>query len=83
MRSRSISGSQVRNADRSQTNNQTGEIGDRTNQLFVLGIGTGSLDHLTKRAREVLASVDVVASYYTHIELIPPLIDGKKSLPRV
>ena len=78
MQSRNNSGSQGRNADRSPTNSQQDDIGDRTNQLFVVGIGPGSLDHLTKRAKEVLASVDVVAGYNTYIELIRPLIDGKK-----
>ena len=77
MQSRSNSGSRGRNADRSPTYNQRDDIGDHTNQLFVVGIGPGSLDHLTKRAKEVLASVDVVAGYNTYIELIRPLIEGK------
>jgi precorrin-3B C17-methyltransferase len=33
---------------------------------------------LTKRAAEVLASVEVVAGYSTYIDLIRPLIDGKE-----
>ena len=78
MRSRSNSGSKGRNTDRSQKNNQKCDLGYRTNQLFVVGIGPGSLDHLTKRAEDVLASVDVVVGYNTYIELIRPLIDGKK-----
>ena len=78
MQSRSNSGSQGRNADRSPTYNQRDDTGDHTNQLFVVGIGPGSLDHLTKRAKEALASVEVVAGYNTYIELIRPLIDGKK-----
>jgi precorrin-3B C17-methyltransferase len=36
------------------------------------------LDHLTKRAGDVLASVDVVAGYSTYIDLIQPLIGGKE-----
>jgi precorrin-3B C17-methyltransferase / cobalt-factor III methyltransferase len=44
----------------------------------VIGIGPGSLEHLTKRAIDVLAAVDVVAGYRTYIDLIRPLIDGKE-----
>lgn len=43
----------------------------------MVGIGPGSTEHLTQRARNVLAGVDVVAGYSTYIELIRPLIEGK------
>jgi precorrin-3B C17-methyltransferase len=43
----------------------------------VVGIGPGSPEHLTQRAIDVLARVDVVAGYSTYIELIRPLIEGK------
>jgi precorrin-3B C17-methyltransferase len=78
MRSRSNSRSPGRSTDRSQTIDPKRDRGHRPNQLFVLGIGPGSPDHLTKRAIDVLASVDVVAGYTTYIELIRPLIEGKK-----
>lgn len=67
-----------RHPDRSQTDDPKRDIGHRTNQLFVIGIGPGSQDHLTKRAVDVLTSVDVVAGYKTYIELIRPLIEGKE-----
>jgi len=44
----------------------------------VVGIGPGDLNHLTKRAIDVLTSVDVVAGYTTYIDLIRSLIDGKE-----
>jgi precorrin-3B C17-methyltransferase len=44
----------------------------------VVGIGPGGLNHLTKRAIDVLTSVDVVVGYTTYIDLIRPLIEGKK-----
>jgi precorrin-3B C17-methyltransferase len=78
MRSSSNSGDPQRNADRSQKVDQKRHSGHRTNQLFVVGIGPGSPEHLTKRAGDVLASVEVVAGYNTYIELIRPLIDGKE-----
>ena len=78
MRSSRNSCSPQRNLDRSQTDDPKRDIGHRTNQLFVIGIGPGSQDHLTKRAVDVLTSVDVVAGYKTYIELIRPLIEGKE-----
>lgn len=78
MRSRSNSGSPGRNPDRSQTVDQKRDRGHRANQLFVVGIGPGNLDNLTKRALDVLTVVDVVVGYSTYIELIAPLIDGKE-----
>ena len=44
----------------------------------MVGIGPGDLNHLTKRAIDVLTSVDVVAGYTAYIDLIRPLIDGKE-----
>lgn len=78
MRSSSNSGSTGRNADRCQTVDQKRDGGNRSNQLFVVGIGPGSLEHLSKRAGDVLAAVEVVAGYSTYIDLIRPLIDGKE-----
>jgi precorrin-3B C17-methyltransferase len=78
MRSRSNSSSTERKTDRSQTIHPKRDPGHRPNQLFVVGIGPGDLNHLTKRAIDVLASVDVVAGYTTYIDLIRPLIEDKK-----
>ena len=78
MRSSSNPGSPERTAGRSQAVDQKRHGGDRTNKLYVVGIGPGSPDHLTKRARDVLASVEVVAGYRTYIDLIRPLIVGKE-----
>jgi len=78
MRSSSNPGVPERNADRSQRVDQKRDGGHRTNQLYVVGIGPGSPEHLTKRAGDILASVEVVAGYSTYIDLIRPLIDGKE-----
>lgn len=45
--------------------------------LYIVGIGPGSPDHLSGRARDVLRMVDTVAGYTTYIDLIRPLIEGK------
>ena len=78
MRSSSNPGISEGNADRSQAVDQKRDGGHRTNQLFIVGIGPGSPEHLTRRASDVLASVEVVAGYSTYIDLIRPLIDGKE-----
>ena len=78
MRSSRNSCSPKRIPDRPQADDPKRDPGHRTNQLFVIGIGPGSQDHLTKRAVDVLAAVDVVAGYKTYIELIGPLIEGKE-----
>ena len=78
MRSSSNSHSKRRPTDRSQTVDEKRDGSHRTNQLFIVGIGPGSPEHLTRRAGQVLASVEVVAGYRTYIDLIRPLIDGKE-----
>jgi precorrin-3B C17-methyltransferase len=77
MRSSSNTGGSKRSVDRSQTNNPERNGGHCAHRLFVVGIGPGSPDHLTKRAIDVLTAVDVVVGYSTYIDLIRPLIDGK------
>ncbi|MFW5853912.1 MAG: precorrin-3B C(17)-methyltransferase [Thermodesulfobacteriota bacterium] len=44
----------------------------------MVGIGPGGLEYLCGRAVEVLNSVTVVAGYTTYIDLIRPLIEGKR-----
>jgi len=47
-------------------------------QLYIVGIGPGSADYLSKRAADILQSVQTVAGYTTYIDLIRPLISGKE-----
>ena len=42
-----------------------------------MGIGPGSIDHMSGRAVEVLKSVETVAGYTTYIDLVVHLIEGK------
>ncbi len=46
-------------------------------KLYIVGIGPGSIEHLSKRAADVLQSVDTVAGYTMYIDLIRPLIADK------
>jgi len=54
--------------------------GHGTNQLYIVGIGPGRLEHLSQRATEVLRSVECVAGYSMYLDLIQPLTGGKKIL---
>jgi len=46
--------------------------------ICIIGIGPGSLEHLTLKAKEALESCDVVVGYKTYIDLIKNLISGKE-----
>ena len=51
-------------------------------KISVVGIGAGSLDEMTPRARRAIESAEVVAGYNTYIKLIEPLTVGKKIIGR-
>lgn len=46
--------------------------------LAVVGLGPGGLEHLTIRAREVLAGAEVIIGYKTYLDLILPLIEEQE-----
>lgn len=46
----------------------------------MIGIGPGSPEYLSKRAHNILSTVDAVAGYTTYIDLIRPLIKDKHIL---
>ncbi len=49
-------------------------------KLYLVGLGPGSPEEVTLRARRVLSSVDLVVGYETYVELAKPLIgDGVKT----
>ncbi|WP_047757896.1 SAM-dependent methyltransferase, partial [Geobacillus sp. ZGt-1] len=47
-------------------------------KLLIVGFGPGSVDHMTKRAREAIEESDVIIGYKTYIELVRDLIAGKE-----
>ncbi|AKS37573.1 cobalt-precorrin-3B C(17)-methyltransferase [Anoxybacillus gonensis] len=47
-------------------------------KLFVVGFGPGSVDHMTKRAREAIEESDVIVGYKTYVDLVMDLIHGKE-----
>lgn len=77
MRSSGDTGVRQRTAYCSQKKDPRHHRGHRPANLFIVGIGPGSADHLSARARQVLETVDTVAGYTTYIDLIRPLIPEK------
>ncbi|WP_374568123.1 precorrin-3B C(17)-methyltransferase [Ideonella sp.] len=45
---------------------------------MLVGIGPGSVDHMTQRAREAIAEADTVIGYVTYIKLVDDLLEGKE-----
>ncbi|WP_084445926.1 precorrin-3B C(17)-methyltransferase [Desulfosarcina sp. BuS5] len=78
MRSSSDSIGREREIDSSQTDKRKCNNCHSANALYIVGIGPGNSDYLSVRAHEVLEIVDTVAGYSTYIDLVRPLIKGKK-----
>lgn len=47
-------------------------------KITVIGIGPGSLEDMTPRARKAIEAAEVVAGYNTYIKLVESLLTGKK-----
>jgi precorrin-3B C17-methyltransferase len=47
-------------------------------KIMLVGIGPGSVEHMTARARAAIAEADVVIGYVTYIKLVADLIEGKE-----
>ena len=43
-------------------------------KIMLVGIGPGSVDHMTQRARAAIAEADVVIGYVTYIKLVADLV---------
>lgn len=46
--------------------------------LYIVGTGPGSLLHLTEAAKQAIADSDVIVGYDNYVELVRPLLYGKK-----
>ena len=53
------------------------DIMRKKGRLFVVGIGPGSFDEMTARARRAIKNSDVIVGYDSYIDLIHPLCAGK------
>lgn len=47
-------------------------------KIIVVGLGPGSFDDMTPRARKAIENAEVVAGYKTYINLVEPLLEGKE-----
>ncbi|MGL6016152.1 MAG: SAM-dependent methyltransferase, partial [Selenomonadaceae bacterium] len=47
-------------------------------KITVIGIGPGSLEDMTPRARRAIEAADVIVGYNTYIGLIEHIISGKE-----
>ena len=47
-------------------------------KIMLVGIGPGSVEHMTARARSAIAEADVVVGYVTYIKLVADLLEGKE-----
>lgn len=47
-------------------------------KIMLVGIGPGSVEHMTQRARAAIAEADVVIGYVTYIKLVADLLEGKE-----
>ena len=45
---------------------------------MLVGIGPGSTEHMTARARAAIAAADTIIGYVTYIKLVADLIEGKE-----
>lgn len=79
MRSSRMATESVQTGGTSHPQNQTrtGNGGGGAGRVIVVGIGPGSLEDMTPRARTAIETAQVVAGYDTYIELIEPLLAGK------
>ena len=51
-------------------------------KIMLVGLGPGSHDHLTARARAAIAEADTVIGYATYIRLVADLIKGKEVIKK-
>ncbi len=47
-------------------------------KIMLVGLGPGSHDHLTARARAAIAEADTIIGYVTYIRLVAELVEGKE-----
>jgi precorrin-3B C17-methyltransferase len=50
----------------------------KNGKLYVVGVGPGSHDHMTYRARRVIEESEVIIGYDTYVSLVEDLIAGKE-----
>ncbi len=54
----------------------------KTGKIMLVGLGPGSNEHLTYRARAAIAEADTVIGYVTYIRLVADLVEGKEIIKK-
>lgn len=54
----------------------------KNGKIMLVGLGPGSHDYLTARARAAIAEADTVIGYATYIRLVADLLDGKEVIKK-
>lgn len=49
-----------------------------TGKIMLVGLGPGSVDHMSGRARAAIAEADTIIGYVTYIRLVADLVEGKE-----
>ncbi|NMF99460.1 precorrin-3B C(17)-methyltransferase [Aromatoleum toluolicum] len=49
-----------------------------TGKIMLVGLGPGSVEHMSGRARAAIAEADTIIGYVTYIRLVADLVDGKE-----
>jgi cobalt-precorrin 5A hydrolase/precorrin-3B C17-methyltransferase len=55
---------------------------ERQGRIFIVGLGPGSEEHLTPRAKEVLRKADMVVGYKGYLEYVQGYLEGKEVISR-
>ena len=53
-------------------------MSSKKGKLYVVGVGPGSHDHMTYRAKQVIEESEVIVGYETYVGLVEDLIAGKE-----
>jgi len=51
-------------------------------KIMLVGIGPGSVSHMSHRAREAIAEADTIIGYVTYIRLVADLVEGKEVIKK-
>ena len=54
----------------------------KTGKIMLVGLGPGSADHMTARARAAIAEADTIIGYATYIKLVQELLAGKEVIKK-
>jgi len=60
----------------------TPDVSTPHGKIMLVGLGPGSHDYLTARARAAIAEADTVIGYATYIRLVAELLDGKEVIKK-